>query len=230
MPVTRWTGSAVPDAGDDLLGAWDAYDDSLGRVLHASSISAAKVMLASAPPGAVTPAKPAVFVINRLLYIADGNKNASGEYTVLPANSFSGVLWRHWDKTDGRGRPTSDHKTYTWGTGTIYLPAKSLVEFTLDVCVSIVHSDFQTDAQKDVAVGSYYFGFKLNDAGIWQTERQYNRTFATHQLRWVQEVEKGTHKVAYSTSGSYGVDPYWHFDGGVYPGTRFTVASLGATD
>ena len=65
---------------------------------------------------------------------------------------------------------------------------------------------------------------------IWQTERQYNRTFATHQLRWVQEVEKGTHTVAYSTSGSYGVDPYWHFDGGVYPGTRFTVASLGATD
>ena len=230
MPVTRWTGAAVPAPDDDLLKSWDAYDDSAGRLLPAASVAAARVMLAAAPPGAVTPAHPAVFIIGSLLYVSDGTKTPAGVFNVNPANAFSGVLYRHWDKTNGRGRPTSDHNTYTWGNGTIILPVKSLIEFTLDVCVSIVHSDFQTDQQKDVAVGSYYFGFKLDGAGIWQTERQYNRTFATHQLRWVQEVEKGTHTVAYSTSGSYGVDPYWHYDGGVYPGTRFTVASLGATD
>lgn len=230
MPNTRWTGGVVPAAGDDLLGAWDAYDDSAGRILPASSVAAARVMLAAAPPGTVTPARPAVFIIGSILYVCTGMKNGKGEYVVLPVNQFSGILWRHWDKTNGRGRPTSDSKTYTWGTGTIYLPTKSLVEFTLDVCVSIVHSDYKTEKDKDVAVGSYFFGFKLDDAGIWQTEQQYGRTFATHQLRWVQEVDAGTHKVAYSTSGGYGADPYWHYDGGVFPGTRFTVASLGATD
>ena len=96
------------------------------------------------------------------------------------------------------------------------------------MCVSIVHSDFQSEEAKDKANGSYYFGFILDNAGLWQTEIQYNRTFMTHHLSWKQEVPAGTHTAAYSTSGSYGTDPFWHYDGGVYPGTRFRVISLGA--
>jgi len=42
-------------------------------------------------------------------------------------------------------------------------------------------------------------------------------------------VEAASHRVAYTTAGSYGADPYWHYDGGVFPGTVFTVATLGAT-
>ena len=48
MPVTRWTGASVPAPDDDLLKAWDAYDDSAGRLLPAASVAAARVMLASA--------------------------------------------------------------------------------------------------------------------------------------------------------------------------------------
>lgn len=230
MPNTRWTGGVVPAAGDDLLASWDAYDDSAGRVLNAPSLAAARVMLASAPPGAVTPAKPAIFMISTVMYVATGSKTLNGEYIINPANAFAGVLWRFWDRTNGRGRPTSNHETFTWGKGRINLPVKSLVEFTLDVCVSVDHADYATEAAKDAAIGSYFFGFLLNDAHIWRTEQSYNRTFATHQLRWVQEVEKGTHSVAFTTSGGYGADPFWHYNGGSFPGTRFTVSSLGATD
>jgi len=51
MPVTRWTGASVPAPDDDLLKAWDAYDDSAGRLLPAASVAAARVMLAAAPRG-----------------------------------------------------------------------------------------------------------------------------------------------------------------------------------
>jgi hypothetical protein len=230
MPETRWTGGVVPSPGDDLLGAWEAYDDSAGRVLPAPSLAAAKVMLASAPPGAVTPARPAVFIIGKVFYVADGTKTPGGEYVLTPANMWAGILHRHWDKTNGRGRPTSDKTQRHWGHGTIHLPLRSLIEFTLDVCVSIVHSDFATEADKDKAVGSYFFGFSLSGASLWRTERQYNRTFMTHQFRWVQEVNPGTYTATYTTSGGYGPDPFWHYDGGVFPGTRFTVTNLGATD
>jgi hypothetical protein len=103
------------------------------------------------------------------------------------------------------------------------------MEFSLDVCVSIAHEDYNSEAEKDKAVGSYFFGFKLDNRGIWQTEIQYNRTFMTHHMQWRLSVEAGSHRVAYTTAGSYGADPYWHYDGGVFPGTVFTVATLGAT-
>lgn len=229
MPNTRWTGGVVPTVDDNLIEAWDAYDDSAGRVMPAASVAAARVMLAAAPSGAVSKARPAVFIIDDILYTADGSKGGDGSFNINPANSFSGVLYRHRDNTNGRGRPTSDHTTYTWGDGIVTLPIKSLMEFSLDVCVSIAHEDYHSEEEKDKAVGSYFFGFKLDNRGIWQTEIQYNRTFMTHHMQWRLSVEAGSHRVAYTTAGSYGADPYWHYDGGVFPGTVFTVATLGAT-
>ncbi len=48
MPNTRWTGGIVPTVDDNLIEAWDAYDDSAGRVMPAASVAAARVMLAAA--------------------------------------------------------------------------------------------------------------------------------------------------------------------------------------
>ena len=166
MPNTRWTGGIVPTVDDNLIEAWDAYDDSAGRVMPAASVAAARVMLAAAPSGAVSKARPAVFIIDDILYTADGSKAGDGSFNINPANSFSGVLYRHRDNTNGRGRPTSDHTTYTWGDGIVTLPIKSLMEFSLDVCVSIAHEDYHSEEEKDKAVGSYFFGFKLDNRGI----------------------------------------------------------------
>ena len=67
MPNTRWTGGVVPTVDDNLIEAWDAYDDSAGRVMPAASVAAARVMLAAAPSGAVSKARPAVFIIDDIL-------------------------------------------------------------------------------------------------------------------------------------------------------------------
>lgn len=92
MPNTRWTGGIVPTVDDNLIEAWDAYDDSAGRVMPAASVAAARVMLAAAPSGAVSKARPAVFIIDDILYTADGSKGGDGSFNINPANSFSGVL------------------------------------------------------------------------------------------------------------------------------------------
>ena len=229
MADTRWDGAVVPTAYSDLLGAWGRFSDSVGTFVRVASMQEARARLAQAPAGVVTSASPAMFLIGGVLYSADGSKTG-GDYNIVPVSGYSGVLVDHWDKSDGRGRPTSDHTTRRWGQSTFQLPVRSLLEFSLDVCVSIVHSDFGSEDEKNKANGSYYFGFLLDNVNQWQTELQYNRTFMTHHLSWKMEADAGTHTAAYTTTGSYGTDPYWHFDGGVYPGTRFRVFSLGATD
>lgn len=229
MSATRWNGAVVPTGQDDLLGAWARLADSVGTFMRVASLSEAQARLRAAPAGVVTSSTPAAFLIGGVLYTADGSRDASG-FVIRPASGYSGLLVDHWDKSNGRGRPTSDHTTRRWGQTAFNLPVKSLIEFSLDVCVSIVHSDFGSEDEKNKATGSYYFGFLLDNMGQWQTELQYNRTFMTHHLTWKTEVEAGTHTAAYTTTGSYGTDPFWHYDGGVYPGTRFRVFSLGATD
>ena len=48
-------GATVPDAGDDLLAAWDAYDRSVGTIMPADSPAAARTILASAEAAGVGP-------------------------------------------------------------------------------------------------------------------------------------------------------------------------------
>lgn len=227
MSTTRWDGAKVPTASDPILSAWGDYADSVGTFIRCASQAEAQARLSQAPAGVVSAAHPAMFLIAGVLYSADGTRSGN-QFVLQPVSGFCDVLVDKTDASNGRGRPTSDHTTRRWAETGFNLPIRSLLEFSLDVCVSIVHSDFQSEEAKDKANGSYYFGFILDNAGLWQTEIQYNRTFMTHHLSWKQEVPAGTHSAAYSTCGSYGTDPFWHYDGGVYPGTRFRVISLGA--
>ena len=229
MSTTRWDGAVVPQAGDALLGAWPAFSDSVGTFIRVASEEEARARLAQAPAGVVSAGRPAVLLIGGVLYTADGTKSGA-KFNLRPTTGYSGLLVDHWDKTDGRGRPTSDTSAHVWGKNSFTLYGRCLVSFTLDVCVSIVHSDFVSEAAKDAAVGSYFFGFLLDDAVIWKSEVQYNRTFMTHHLEWRQEVGAGSHTAAFMTAGGYGKDPYWHYAGQAFPGTRFRVYSLGATD
>ena len=95
MPNTRWTGGVVPTVDDNLIEAWDAYDDSAGRVMPAASVAAARVMLAAAPSGAVSKARPAGFIIDDILYTADGSKAGDGSTLTPPTVSvacFTGIV------------------------------------------------------------------------------------------------------------------------------------------
>lgn len=80
---THWTGATVPGAGDDLLAAWPRMLDTVGVIVRAQSITAARQMLtAQVGQGlAVSTDKPVYFDVNGVLYRADGTKGG-GQYVL----------------------------------------------------------------------------------------------------------------------------------------------------
>ena len=92
-------GATVPDAGDDLLAAWDAYDRTVGTIMPADSIAAARTKLASAEAAGVGPtaAHPWYFDMGGTIYRATGEKSKEGVFKLAPVNVaqfFSGGIFR----------------------------------------------------------------------------------------------------------------------------------------
>ena len=113
MSTPHWKGTIVPTAGDDLLAAWPVFADTAGIYIPCASVAEARVVLADAiSKGAVvTPAAPAAFLIGsgpqRVLYIADGSKNAgTGAYQLSPVNERELI-----------SQPSTDNGTYTYADG-----------------------------------------------------------------------------------------------------------------
>ena len=81
-------GATVPDAGDDLLAAWDAYDQTVGTIMPADSIAAARTTLASAEAAGVGPtaAHPWYFDMGGIIYRATGEKSKEGVFKLAPVN------------------------------------------------------------------------------------------------------------------------------------------------
>lgn len=77
----------MPDAGDDLLGAWPAALDAAGLVFPAASVAAAREILTRAEGlgHAPTAAHPAYIDVGGVLYRADGAKSA-GRWILRPVN------------------------------------------------------------------------------------------------------------------------------------------------
>lgn len=117
MPEKHWSGAVLPGVGDDLLGAWGAYTDSIGVVIPAQSIAAARAMLTKATQDGATisESQPAYFEILGNMYKVDGRKTADGVFILhamgeadvdeqnyrppngtwsnkLEANQFSGLM------------------------------------------------------------------------------------------------------------------------------------------
>ncbi len=217
MSTTHWKGATVPAAGDDLLSALPAFADTAGIYIRASTQAAARAMVSAAlaaDSAAVTTTNPAVFLINGVLFWADGTK-ASGAYKLKPVGAVSGILHQVQDTYNGAGAASTD--LYVEGEGTITLALDTLIEFYLEECVSGV----------DNAQGSVLNGFRVDGADIFKTEVAYDQFYSTKTVRWVAELTAGSHTVAYTTRKKYGATPYYHYQGGAYPGRRFTVTSLG---
>ena len=81
-------GATIPDPGDDLLAAWDAYDQTVGTIMPTDSIAAARTTLASAEAAGTGPtaAHPWYFDMNNVIYRATGAKSSGGVFTLAPVN------------------------------------------------------------------------------------------------------------------------------------------------
>ena len=81
-------GATIPDAGDDLLASWDAYDRTVGTIMPTDSIAAARTTLASAEAAGTGPtaAHPWYFDMNNVIYRATGAKSSGGVFTLAPVN------------------------------------------------------------------------------------------------------------------------------------------------
>lgn len=77
MSSKHWKGPVIPEVGDDLLDAWPAMLDTAGILTTVASVAAARVALTAAETAGatITPATPAYFDINGIVYWADGTKN-----------------------------------------------------------------------------------------------------------------------------------------------------------
>lgn len=219
MSTQHWKGVTIPAAGDDLLAAWPAAIATAGIYIRASTQASALAMISAALTAdatAITPTNPAVFLINGVFFWADGTKT-SGVYTLLPVNATSGILHRVQDTYNGLGSSGSD--LYVEGEGIISLSLDTTVEFYLEACIS---------GESD-ATGSILSGFRVDGSDIYKTELAYDKYYRTLTARWVAELTAGSHTVAYTTQKKSGATPYYHYQGGAYPGRRFTVTSLGIT-
>lgn len=81
-------GATIPDPGDDILGAWDAYDRTVGTIMPTDSIAAARTTLASAEAAGTGPttAHPWYFDMAGIIYRATGAKTATGLFAIAPVN------------------------------------------------------------------------------------------------------------------------------------------------
>lgn len=85
MTTQHWKGPTIPSVGDDLVGSWPTMLDTAGIIGRASSVEAAIIQLDLAPEGLVTPANPAYFDIQSVVWRADGTKT-SGKWNLSPIN------------------------------------------------------------------------------------------------------------------------------------------------
>lgn len=91
MSTKHWRGPVIPEAGDDLLAAWDTMLDTSGVVMVASSIASARAMMSTAETAGTTinSTYPAYFDIGGILYKADGSKGSDGDWRLRPVNETS---------------------------------------------------------------------------------------------------------------------------------------------
>lgn len=81
-------GSVVPDSGDDLLGAWPAYDASVGTVIATDTVAQARDILTEMETGGNVPssAHPVYFDIRSQFYRSVGLKGANGVWDLKMMN------------------------------------------------------------------------------------------------------------------------------------------------
>lgn len=108
MAKAHWKGTLVPEVGDDLLGSWDTFSDSLGIITPVGSIAAARAVLSKAadeghPP---TSTHPAYFDVDGNLYRSAGLRTGGGVW-VLQALSeveaWDGTYNNSWTNRLGAG-------------------------------------------------------------------------------------------------------------------------------
>lgn len=108
MSTRTLKGAVVPGVGDDLLAAWPAYDRSVGTIIQADNIAAARTMLdrAEAAGQAPTPACPWYMDIGQVgnLWWADGSRSSGGRWRLVPVNQAE--CSQDWVRD-----------TWTWGLG-----------------------------------------------------------------------------------------------------------------
>lgn len=227
MTRTLWTGRTAPTRGDALLSAWETYDGSAMIPIPAASLAEARRIMKSAPDGSFSSDKPLMFLIQGLLYFADGSKEGAHFY-LRPINQTAGILHEHWDRSNQPGRTNDDPTVQHFGQGQFTLPARTMCEFTFDACVSVVVKQFDTEEKLAKATGAIKIGFSLDGGTIWQSTLTYDRWATTHQKRWVQEIPSGSHTVSYWTQPyNWGAQSFWNYSPGAWPGARFRVSSLG---
>ncbi|MCR2051828.1 hypothetical protein NSA19_02955 [Actinomyces bowdenii] len=88
MPESHWNGAVLPTVGDDLLGAWAAFANSLGVITPVENVAAAQAILAKAVDNGTpaTPAHPAYFNVHGIVYMSDGRPGNRGGYNMKPVN------------------------------------------------------------------------------------------------------------------------------------------------
>ena len=147
-------GATVPDAGDDLLAAWDAYDRTVGTIMPANSPAAARTILASAEAAGVGPtaAHPWYFDMAGIIYRATGAKTATGAFTLAPVNEVERYIVEagnfentgnsiHLDKGQwaiaNANAPTKpyDRIAFAWGMADGYFTAGSGSGINLEILI-----------------------------------------------------------------------------------------------
>ncbi|WP_165218164.1 hypothetical protein [Schaalia sp. ZJ1691] len=86
-------GVVLPQVGDGLLEGFHQAFNTAGVITSAQSADAARRVLAQGASEGIgaTAGVPWFFNIASLLYVADGSKNASGQYGLVPVNQIEAV-------------------------------------------------------------------------------------------------------------------------------------------
>lgn len=111
----------LPEAGDGLLEGFHEAFHTAGVVTPAESVDAARVLLnrgASEGIGA-TSGVPWFFNVASLLYVADGSKNTSGQFSLTPVNEVETKL-----KTYNLGSKLTLKAAQFSGLGDVALPQR----------------------------------------------------------------------------------------------------------
>lgn len=86
MSIQHWKDVTLPQAGDPLLESIKVFADTAGIIGRASSPAAALAILSRLPTGSVTPARPAYFDIESIVWRADGT-TVAGAPRLEPINA-----------------------------------------------------------------------------------------------------------------------------------------------
>ncbi|RTE47725.1 hypothetical protein [Actinobaculum sp. 352] len=93
MSHRHWSGSLLPDSGDDILGSLTTLMDTVGVVVPAASIATARTILdtALAAEAPISPDRPTYFDIGGIIYRATGEQSNS-RYTLSPVNEVESTF------------------------------------------------------------------------------------------------------------------------------------------